>query len=325
MDCTKYHELINLALADDLDENSKKALDIHLDNCAECRTEYAKIQQMFELLADQPQPEIDPEWLKSARNQMIAHLDVAIVRKPTVSFDWDRVFAFFRQPAFRVVYAAALLTVGVTVGRFECTSGPNVPMIKSGQMASIPESDIPELLKDGRLDNMDLEVLPNEQVQVSFQGTKDYKVVGGANETDIRELMAYILLNEKNDGLRMRTVETLSGQTDSLVQKMLQFSLLNDANPGVRLKSIRTLKQYQKSTNLRNSFMKVIMTDPNPAVRIEAMEGLIGYIDDEQVVEVINIAAVKDSNDYVKLLANNALKNVKEEPELKGTAIEDLR
>ena len=325
MDCQKYQELIYLSFYDELDDKTKRALNVHIENCPVCKAEYARVKQVFEALELQTEPEIDTEWLKSARNQLIAHIEVSRPRRMSFSFDWDRIFAFFRLPALRVVYAAAILTVGVAIGRFECTSGPDQPLIKAGQMAEVPQSEIPDLLKDGRLNNMDLELLPDQQVQVSFQGTKDYEVVGNANDTDIRELMAYILLNEKNDGLRMRTVETLSGQTDSLVQQILLYSLLNDNNPGVRLKSIRSLKQYQKSPRMRNSFMKALMTDPNSAVRIEAMEGLIGYIDEERAIEVISIAAAKDSNDYVKLLANNALNDMKKAPKRKGTAIESLR
>jgi hypothetical protein len=71
--------------------------------------------------------------------------------------------------------------------------------------------------------------------------------------------------------------------------------------------------------------MKILMTEPNSAVRIEAMEGLTDYINENRVRDVITIAAAKDSNDYVKLLANNALTDFNQTPALSGTKIEKLK
>jgi hypothetical protein len=327
MDCEDYKELIYLSLYGEIDDKEKRDLERHIALCAVCATEMTRAKKLFEILNVKEEPLVESEWLKSARNQLLAHLQTT-KKKPSSAFiEWDRIFSIFRLPILRVAYTTAMLAIGVFIGRFECSSPPQtVQPIKTGQMASeYRQSEIPELLKEGKLRNMDLNVLPDQQLQVSFQGTRDYELTGKHTDEYMKDILAYILLNEENDGLRMRTIETLSVQPDSMVKQMLIYSLLNDSNPGVRLKSIRSLRQGKADEQLRNVYMKVLMTDANSAVRIDAMEGLTGFVNLERVRDVITISAENDSNDYVRLLANDALEEKPDKPRLKGTAIEKLR
>ena len=328
MDCEKSRGIIYRQIYGDCAAEEIKLLNQHLTDCSRCRLESAQAKRLIEAMEAQELPEVDPEWLKSARNQLTAHLETAGKKPMVFSINWERIGRFMRLPAVQVAYTVVLLLVGVGIGKFECSSSPvTIPQIKTGQMAAAEseQENILQLLREGSLRNVDMEVLPDDEVQVSFQGTRDYQVRGRTEEKDIQELLAYILLNEKNDGLRMKTVETLSGRTDSLAAQMLLYSLLNDSNAGLRLKTIRSLRRFPTTPQLRDAYMKVLMTDDNPAVRIEAMEALREFIGEETVRDVVNISAAKDSNDFVKLLAKNALKNLQTEPQFRGTAIEQLR
>jgi len=327
MDCENYKKLVYLSFYGELHSTEKRELEKHLAKCPDCASEMTRAKQFFATLDMKEEPQVDAEWLKGARNQLLAHLQTTKKKPSTTYIEWSRIFSILKQPVLRVAYTTALLAIGVFVGRFECSAPPQtLQPITTGQMAfEYEQSEIPELLKEGELRNMDLNVLPDQQLEVSFQGTRDYTLTGRQSDEYMRDILAYILLNEKNDGLRLRTIETLSTKPDSMFKQVLIYSLLHDSNPGVRLKSIRSLRQVVTDDQLRNVYMKVLMTDSNSAVRIDAMEGLAEFVYLDRVRDVITIAAEKDSNDYVRLLANDALTKKTDKSKLNGIAIEKLR
>jgi hypothetical protein len=230
-----------------------------------------------------------------------------------------------------VVYSSALLVLGIVLGRFTCQSGGVLPQIEINRSSmALSQAPVSELLREGYLQNVNLQELPDDKLQVSFRGGKDYEIVGDPQDQQIRELLAYILLNEKNDGMRMRSLEKLAQGSDTLAQNSLIYSLMNDENPGMRLKAIRSLHNFTPNSKTKMAYMKALMTDANPAVRIEAMTGLRKLILDEQVQNVVLIASQKDSNEYVKLLGREALESLRDKtlPEnlqANDFPIEDLR
>ena len=327
MECEEYQQLIYLAHYDELDEASLEALERHINSCSVCAAEKARADKLFAAMDSRRTPKVDSEWLKSARNQMVAHLESTKRKPAAVYIDWKKIFRFIRMPAFTVVYSAVLVLTGIFLGNLKCSSpGAFLPSIEVGQMAAdSEEQDIRSILQEGNLRNMDLQELPDQQVQVTFQGTRDYQFMGSTEDKKIQELLAYIVLHESNTGLRLRSLETLAQQQDSLVQQLLLYSLLNDENSGVRLKAIRALRNYPQTPQHKDTYLRALMTDTNNAVRIEAMEGLKDMVADDKVMEVLRIAAAKDSNDYVRLLARSALEDFESGRPEKGIAIEDLR
>jgi len=330
--CEKYQELILLDRYGEIDEIARRALRKHLEICPICAAEKVRTDDIFLLLDKREEAEIDPEWLKSMRNQMIAHLQIAKARSKTIVLDWDKIWNFLRTPAMKFAYSALLLAIGFAAGKFQCqgSSSSLMPQLNVGQMAdlnnqNIQPVDVKTMLQDGKLRNLDLQELPGQKVQVSFQGTQDFQLVGTPEDKNIQEVLAYIMLHESNTGLRLRSLEKLSQQPDSLVQQLMIYSILNDENEGLRLKAIRTLLNYPPSPQLKQAYIRALMTDTNSAVRIEAMEGLRKMVADEQVRDILSIAAANDENDYVKLLAKNALDSFDQNAGRSSTPIEKLK
>ncbi len=332
MECEKYREQIYLALYNELSESEERDLRVHLQQCPVCAVEYEEAQKLFTLMEKRPSVEVDTEWLKGARNRMLARLEADIKKETLITIDWGRMFSIFRSPVLKFAYSAALVVLGFTIGRFECKSpgASLMPGINLDQVAQVEEQrgiqteDIQSMIEEGKLQNVNLERLPDQQLAVSFQGLRNYQIRGNPEDQVIKDLLGYILVNEENDGLRSRTVETLAGQSDSLIQQLLVFTLLNDSNPGVRLKAAKTLRNYPMTAQMRDAYMRTLMTDSNPAIRIEAMDGLNRMVGDDMVREVMSIAAQLDSNEYVKLLARRSLEGYRENPSLSGKPIRKL-
>lgn len=328
MKCEKYQELILLDRYGEIDEASKRALIKHLEVCPICAAEKVRTDDIFNILDKKEEADIDPEWLKSMRNQMVAHLQVVKTRPQGLEINWRKLWNWMKSPAMKFAYSAALVAVGFGAGKFECRSGgsimPQLNVGKSADRAQIQQVDMAQMLQEGKLKNVDVQELPNEQVQVSFQGTQEFSLVGTPEDKNIQDVLAYVMLHESNTGLRMKSLEKLALQPDSLTEKLIAYAALNDNNEGVRLKAIRSLHNFPPSTSLKQAYMKALMTDSNSAVRIEAMEGLRRMAGDKQVMEVLTIAAANDDNDYVKLMAREALQNYQNNP-TRGVEIEKLK
>jgi HEAT repeat protein len=327
MNCEQYQELIYLAHYDELDEAAIRILKRHLESCPLCAVEKTRADNLYCLMDKKKSPQVDLEWLKSARNQLLARLQISQKRVHLVSIDWGLILRFFQHPAVRVAYSAIILVAGIFVGKFTCRSSTTLlPQIGVSKLAASDQRrDIVNLLQEGNVRNVDIKELPQQQVQVTFQGVKDYQVVGTAQDQNIQELLAYILLHESNDGLRLRALEAIAQKADSLAQNLLCYATINDDNPGIRLKAVRYLLNFPLTEQIQQVFMRALMTDNNSAVRIEAIEGLRKTTPNAQVLSVVNIAAAKDSNEYVKLLAKNALEKFQSQPVLQGEPIEKLK
>lgn len=331
MDCEKFREYIYLERYGEISDNARRAVAKHIEDCPSCAREKERIDKLFAAMDQRPAPEVDDEWLKGARNELIARIETTRRRGSIISVDWWKLRRFFLSPALRLAYAAVILIVGIVIGRVgfkpEDTayqlvpSGVHQPKVMNLALSMLG-TDIRSLLQEGSLDNIAFRQVAEGEVEVSFDAYKKIYLRGEPASREIQDVLAYIMLNNPNDGLRIRSMETLEEQSDSLVQKVMIYSLLNDGNPGVRLKAIRALKRYSTGEALRGAYLKVLMTDENPAVRIEAVDALGKIVAERQVREVLQIAAAKDSNEYIQLLARSALMD---EESSKGISIEDLK
>ncbi|MBC8204207.1 MAG: HEAT repeat domain-containing protein [FCB group bacterium] len=322
MNCEQYQELIYLEKYGEISERAQRAAAKHIETCPVCAEAKVRIEKVFECLESVEMPQADPEWLKGARNELIAHLEATRKRNFVISVDWNALRRFFSIPALRPVYAAMVLIGGILIGRFAFAPQNGFIQQMPYQTSASPQLDIRGFLQDGNLHNIAFQQLSDQEVAVSFDAYQKVQLQGTPQNQDIQEILAYIMLTNPNGGMRIRTMKTLGNQPDSLVKHVMIYSLLHDENPGVRLKAIHMLKNYPPSANLRDALLKVLMTDDNPAVRIEAVEALSKIIQEKRVREVLRIAAAKDSNEYIQLLAKNALAA---EKSTIGTAIEDLK
>jgi HEAT repeat protein len=85
--------------------------------------------------------------------------------------------------------------------------------------------------------------------------------------------------------------------------------LANDPNPGVRLKALEGLKPLATDPAVRKTLAQVLLADDNPAVRMQAVDLLIAHRDDS-VVGVLQNVVQREDNNYVRSQCEKALKEL---------------
>ncbi len=93
----------------------------------------------------------------------------------------------------------------------------------------------------------------------------------------------------------------------------MRDALLNaaghDPNDGVRLKALEGLKPLAGDPEVRKTLAQVLLTDANPAVRMQVVDLLTANRDDS-VVGILQSIMQREDNDTVRLKLEKALKEM---------------
>ena len=109
----------------------------------------------------------------------------------------------------------------------------------------------------------------------------------------------------------MESIGILKRNADSeQVRAALIDRLTRDPNPGVRLKALDGLKSYAGDAVVRHTLADVLLKDDNPGVRVQAIDLLTMHHDDS-IVGVLQDAVRKEDNNYVRVRCGRLLEEMK--------------
>ena len=210
------------------------------------------------------------------------------------------------QPAWAVI---TYMVIAVLISR-------TLPLPSFDQKLPVKESDINvvDLMRANELKNIKLTSGLNGDNRIHFalETGKNYDISGGVNDSDIQQLLFYLLLNDENPGKRLKAVRLLKESAPQLdAQAVLVSALLTDTNPGIRLRSIEILKNYESSDLIIDACIKTLLEDENEAVRQKALE-IISNNPVEKSLPVLQIVSVMDDNEFIRTQAARVLKSFKE-------------
>ncbi|MBL7074585.1 HEAT repeat domain-containing protein [candidate division KSB1 bacterium] len=318
-DCQKYRRLLPLFLYGELTANEKRGLQNHLQGCLNCQTALEKERKFQAILSRRPVLQATEKLLAQSRGRLVARLRLkrrmAFAEKVREILDsaGDWLIGALFLPRFQLAGAVALLLVGFGVGWviFTPGEGERLPFTGPLQLTGLDGEHlfIEQLLSQPPEEDLDLHIndLGGGLVQVNLEARRNYAIQGEVTDESIRRLLSYALVKNENPGVRLRTLKALQMQKEQQdVRKVLIYSLLNDKNDGVRLRAIKALRNLPLDGELQNAFIKVLLEDKNSSIRILAIEAL-NQVKTEDIRPVFRVAAQQDENDYVKLLARNAL------------------
>ncbi len=211
------------------------------------------------------------------------------------------------QPAWAVI---TYMVIAVLISR-------TLPLTSFDQKLPFHESgiNVVDLMRANELKNIKLTSNLNGDSRIHFalETGKNYDISGGVNDSDIQQLLFYLLLNDENPGKRLKAVRLLKESAHQLdAQAVLVSALLTDTNPGVRLRSIEILKNYESSDLIIDACIKTLLEDENEALRQKALE-IISDNPVEKSLPVLQIVSVMDDNEFIRTQAARTLKTFKEE------------
>lgn len=300
MTCDAVSKLIDLYFYGELSAADEERVEEHLHQCAACAREMER-QRSLAALLDGRRVEPSPLLLDDCRAGLMAALQAPQVPPSRPATPWQLFFdamahslsglAWLRQPAA----AVALLCIGFFAARFTGNAprvALNAPAIPGEQTFATVRSIQP----DG-----------SGRVQIAFDETRRRVVQGSMEDQNIQRLLL-AAAREENPAVRVESVDVLKNHSDSTeVRDALLNAVAHDPNPGVRLKALEGLKPVAADSDVRKALSQVLLADDNPAVRMQVVDLLVQNHDDD-MVRVLQDVMQRESNNYVRLKSEQALK-----------------
>lgn len=312
-----YKEMIQLALLDELKDEELNKLHQHLMECNECQSEYDKLKKYYEIIEQNKTDEIDELFLLDARRQFRLKLDYDLSKQTIV----EKIFISFRKnlwaykkPAFGVAFS---LIAGLFLGYLVFAPAGSVTISSLTENLGLTKGNS-EILNVQFVNSNS----SNGEVEFAFDEIKRVKMKGKLNDPAIQKILANALVNEKNPGTRIQTVNALANQTmennntNPKVKAALITALKFDNNPAVRLEALKAILYLPYDNEINESLLYALEHDKNSGLRIAAINGLAsaklnGKSLGQEGMKVLNQKVKNDDNEYVRIRAASLLKEEK--------------
>ena len=320
MDHKIFKEMIQLALMDELNEDEMKKLHQHLIECCECQAEYDKLSKYYSILNENKKNTVDDDLLSEARAQFNRKLNYDLSKQSVL----EKVFRtlrmniwIYRRPALAGAFS---LVVGLLAGYFIFSPGSsklNVLGERSGMDGGASTISNVRFLNDS---------LKSSEVEFSFDAVKQVTVKGKLSDPSIQKILAEALVNEKNPGTRIQTVNALANLSDRQANRTTGNIILNpkvksalltalkyDGNPAVRMEALKALLNFPFDNGINDALLFVLQHDKNSGLRVAAINGLAGAIKNEkridpETIKILNQQVKNDDNEYVRIRAASLIK-----------------
>ncbi len=298
MSCERFSRDIPLYYYGELAPDEEERLEQHLEGCESCRRE---LEQNRRLAAALDARELPPPagLLSECRHGLMRAVyrggAPAAGSAPDVWRSFRDGFAALFASASRLrmpAGAVALIALGWFSARLTMPPGtaPAQEVVYSSIRSVQPSAA-------GR-------------VEIALDETRRRIISGSLEDGNIRRLLLAAAREEENPAVRVESVGLLTDQpmTPGL-REVLLSAAQNDPNPAVRLKAVEALGPVADDAAVRKALAQVLLTDESPGVRIRSIDLLVAHRDDS-MVGVLQTVVQKDSNSYIRLKSERALREM---------------
>lgn len=297
MKCEEARITFPLFLYGELSFEDEERLEIHVDECGECREALAREKALFRSL-DAAELVPSEELLEDCRAGL--HARLAHVESTRLSW-WDK----FRQgfsihfhfaPGWgQVAGAAAMLALGFFGAHF--APGSLGGSWRSAGVAGEPVTSRVRYVEP---------VAPGK-VQIVLDETHQRVLSGSLEDPSIQRFLLTAAKDPSDAGLRVESVDLLRNKSQSAeVRSALLYAVQHDPNAGVRLKALDGLKDFSADPETRQVLAQVLLKDDNPGVRTQVID-LLTQHHTNAMVGVLQELMEKENNDYIRMRCQKAL------------------
>ena len=294
--CGTFEDYAVLYVADELSPEDAGALERHARECGNCAAILSREVELRKAIASRPEPadvlDRSEFLLAQCRSELFEAIDDA-ASKPKES--WLAVFVpsrwgqqFRRAFAFRPAWsAAALLIIGLiagTAGR-EWYRQVAVPARMANPVPAVTVS-APAPITEQQLASIDLtgiHVEPQDdtsapKIELQVRSPEPRIVQGTPDDAEIRHVLTYVIghSHQFDDGVRLDSMDALRPKAgDPQVRAAMSEALRHDPNPAVRLKAIEALRGVSpEPDDVQTAILEALSDDDNSGVRIQALNTL---------------------------------------------------
>jgi HEAT repeat protein len=334
VDCHAMRESMPLLLTESLDHNRRELTHEHIESCAACTAEWNAYKETWTLLGALPEVGVPAR----VRERFLETVNPAA--KPA------NVVPFRRRPAAKWLTQAAAVVLLIGGSYYAghrsrpVTLAPHGATLQSVQPVSYPYSIAESRSLQASAVSPIIQGRPNihnvqfvdadardNKIGLAFDVTSRVTVTGSPKDPSMIRLLSYVLEDENSDVApsRSRAIEwvrqTYSDpqNADPEIAAALAKVLRNDSHSGVRISAADSLKTLPgtDSAETRKALIDALTSDPNPAVRLKAVEALGniarngGAMDPATLDTLRQKATQDDENLYVRVKAAEALSSIR--------------
>ncbi len=343
-DCSSVRESMPLLLTESLDPARRELTHQHIESCAVCGAEWDAYKETWTVLADLPEVEV-PARVKA---NFLAAAGLASAARDeqrpanVVPFQRRKAFQWLAQAAAVVVIAGGSYFVGTSrqapvqeraLEPAKVTGVSVLPNANDYTRVSLAETRVLDAdslspVIQGRPNIANVQFFDSDatddKIGLSFDVTSRWTVTGNPRDKSLVRLLSYMIENE--GGTRSGAIEGVGrmyadpANADPEIADALAKILRNDSqHAGMRLSAVETLSTLPASgsSETREALIQALKSDPNPAVRIKAVEALANLTRNGETLDSATVDTLRqkanqlDENVYVRVKAAEALGNIK--------------
>jgi hypothetical protein len=304
----KFEELVQLYLYDEIDEANKKILEQHLKSCPECNAHLEELNKMFKRFKENDNNESDDKLLFEARAELRGYLR-AQKNKTSIADKLIQILSSLMIKPVSIAFGgAAVLLVGFFLGYMIFKT----PIVNNSEEGL----NFNSLTKIQNINFLDPD--PNDGVvEFTYESVKSGRIKGNINDSQVQEILTYAMLNEKNPGTRLNSINVINASNPAKNDDELKSVLISvakyDNNPGVRREAIKSLNELTADKEIKDALIYVLLNDTSAGIRIEAINSLMeaskkGIKLDEADLTTLKDKIQLDENNYVRYQLKNIVK-----------------
>ncbi|HOJ06665.1 MAG: hypothetical protein HND40_00740 [Ignavibacteriota bacterium] len=304
----KYEELIQYYFYNEIDEADKKLLEQHLISCPQCKTHFELFKKIFNSINENENNEFEDKLLFEARAELRGYLKAQKNKTSIIKVLTQAFSSFMVKPIGIAFGGAVVLLAGLFTG-YLIFNEPAVNYSKEGL-------NFADYSKIQNINFLDAD--PDDgEIEFTYESVKPGRIKGNINDSRVREILTYAILNEKNPGTRLNSINVINASSQHKNDDELKNALISvakyDNNPGVRREAIKSFNELSVDKEIKDALIYVLLNDTSAGIRIEAINSLMetskkGIKLDESDLTTLKDKIQLDQNNYVRYQLRNIIK-----------------
>lgn len=330
-ECSAVREQMPELLVESLAPGLREDAHQHIEECAECGSEWAGFRTTWMAMGDLPERSVPLR----VRDEFLQQIEALAPKPVVVPFRQRRIFLPMAQAAAVVI----LVGGSFLAGQRNSAPGPlpqasaRLDLVQQlpfniAESRVIPASQInPDIQGRPDIQNVRFMEVPekNNEVGIAFDLKSHVTITGRRDDPSVINLLSYVMQNrEHTSQARSSAIQwvkdnyTSTGDADPQIVKALANVLKNDTHEGVRINAVEALKSLPGTLapEARAALIDALRNDPNPAVRIKAVDALANLAQSGAPMDTATVdtlrekASQNDENLYVRVKAAEALNQI---------------
>jgi anti-sigma factor RsiW len=311
MKCDWVRQNILFYVYNELEDDARYEVELHLARCPECATEL-KATRKFHSTLSETVAEPTPNLLTASRMRLQEALETTrqgglwhrLILEPAIWLRQIRMSPALAAVIFIVGFGGG---IGATYNFLVSGRGGDVAVVNRTDTQAVDASSITGIRSVTQEPG-------SNQVSIKYDTVLTQETQGSLNDQRIQQLLLFAARNNYNSGVRMDSVDVLTqAPNDTNVREALLYALQNDSNPGVRLKALDGLSGFvRQDPQVRDGVLRALISDANSGVRMQALRLVEPMKTDSNVRSVLTRLAQNDQNVSIRSQARTMLAQMPE-------------